>query len=295
MEFFYFAYGLLIRSVFPMPELSSAEGRPEVVVRLGNVNPPLQGSVKEGENFLMTREGVYLFWEHIGKIFVREGRDIIVDPAPEVDGGTIRLFILGPALGITAHQRGGFVLHGSAVTIHGRTVAFLGGEETGKSTLAAAIYAQGHSVVVDDVVVVRLDAGCPVVNPGFPYLKLRPKVANALGDLGQTQQISYPCVKIRAYPVKKGFSARPIPLRRIYLLHNSKGQKIEPLKPQEAFIELIKYSYCPRLLSDGRASLHLLQCATLVNHIPIFRLNRPRSISSLPDVVRMVEKDLAHE
>jgi hypothetical protein len=291
-ELSYLAYGLLIRSAFPLPELMTAEGRQQVVVRPGKLNPLLPGGDKECENFLVTKDGICLFWKKVGKIFVREGREIIVDPAPEVDEGTIRLFILGPALGAVLHQRGRLVLHGSAVTMHGETVAFLGEEETGKSTLAAALYVNGYSVVADDLVALQIENGSSKIFPSAPRLKLSPHVVS-FGDFEKTHQISYPSFEIRSYLVDKKFSPQPLYLKRIYILGESEDQKIERLPPQEALMELIRHSYCARLISDAEAPLHLLQCATLVNRIPIFRLKRPRSISSLPDVVRMVEKDLA--
>ena len=294
MEFSRLVYGLAIRSSLPLIELPVCGGTSDVVVRLDNIRSSDRKPANEGERHKVTSDGVFLFYEGVGTFLVRGGHEIIVDPAQDVDEGIVRLFILGPALGVLLHQRGKFILHGSAVTTNGSAVAFLGEEESGKSTLAAALYTRGHSVVTDDVIVVQIEKDCKMVFPGFSYIKLQPEMANLLGGFLKNQSISYPQLGIKAYCVDKGFPSKPLPLSRIYVLNESEDKKIEVLEPQKALMELIRHSYCARLIANEGAPLHFLQCSTLVNSIPIFRLNRPRSLSALPDVVRMVENDLAH-
>jgi serine kinase of HPr protein (carbohydrate metabolism regulator) len=66
---------------------------------------------------------------------------------------------------VLLQQRGRLVLHASAVTVDLGVVAFMGGPGWGKSTMAAAMYARGHSIVADDVTAVRADKAHPVVHP----------------------------------------------------------------------------------------------------------------------------------
>ena len=294
MKLSYVAYGLVLNSTLALPELPVSEGVGEVTIQLGNICSFARKTTDGERNHKVTSEGIHLFYEGVGKFLVRKGYEIIVNPAPRVEESIVRLSILGPALGVLLHQRGRLILHGSAVVMNGGAVAFLGEEGSGKSTLAAAMYVNGHGIVADDIATLQIENGRSKIFPGTPQLKLSPEIAVFLGDFINTQQILYPNLEIRSYLANKGFPALPLYLRQIYVLGESEEQKIEPLTPQEALMELIRHSYCARLISDAEAPLHLLQCATLVNHIPIFRLNRPRSISSLPDVVRMVEKDLAH-
>ncbi|MEJ7712187.1 MAG: hypothetical protein WKF84_20575 [Pyrinomonadaceae bacterium] len=70
----------------------------------------------------------------------------------------------------------------SAVEIEGSSVAFLGGKGWGKSTLAAYLQAQQHSLLADDVVAIDLElSGTARVLPGFPQLKLWPSAITYLG------------------------------------------------------------------------------------------------------------------
>ena len=51
----------------------------------------------------------------------------------------------------------------------------------GKSFMAAALHAQGHTVIADDVTVVDVDGSVSSVYPGFPVLHLLPDAAKYFG------------------------------------------------------------------------------------------------------------------
>ncbi len=239
-----------------------------------------------------TSEEAYFFWEEVGAFLVRGGREIIVDPAPGVEERVLRLFILGPTLTVLLHQRGWLVLHGSAVAIDGGAVAFLGGSGWGKSTTAAALHARGHAIVADDVTAVRLDTDRPIVSPGFPRLKLWPEAAVTVGDDPRTLPRLHPELEKRARRVTEGFSSASLPLKRIYVLAEGESQRIEPIQPQEALVELVRHSYVSRLRQAAEAPTHFLQCSRVVKTVPVLSLRRPRYLPALPDLARLVEEDL---
>ena len=70
-------------------------------------------------------------------------------------------------------QRDRFVLHGAGVARHGTAFVVLGGSGAGKSTLAVAAAEAGWSLLSDDMVVVRADAGRLEV-AGVPRVVLVP-------------------------------------------------------------------------------------------------------------------------
>lgn len=293
----YVAYGLGIRSDLPLPELVPGEAAADVVVRLGKVDrSPPEATGAEGYSEI-TVEDAYLFWEKVGAFLVRGGREIIVEPAPEVEERVLRLYFLGPILGILLHQRGWLVLHASAVAIDGGAVAFLGGPGWGKSTTAAALHARGHGIVADDVTAVRLDMDHPTVFPGFPQLKLWPEAAiSSFGDDLQSLPRLHPDLEKRARRVARSFPSAPLPLRCIYVLAEDESRWIEPLPPQDALVELVRHSYVARLLQDADSaelSSHFLQCSSVIKTVPIRRLRRPKHLPALSDLARLVEEDLA--
>lgn len=291
----YVAYGLGIRSELPLPELVEGEAVADVVVRLGQVNRRRPQSAAAGTYFWATADECCLFHEEVGTLLVRGGREIIVDPAPAADEDLLRLVVVGAAMGALLHQRGLLVLHASAVAVNGGAVAFLGGPGQGKSTTAAALHARGHDMVADDVVAVDPGGGqSPIVLPAFPRFKLWPEAAVFLGDDPKTLPRLHPRLEKRDRRVTAGFAQTPVPLRRIYVLGEGPALDIEPLRPQEAVVELVRHSLCVKLLPAGGQSRHLLQCASLAKVVPIRRLNRPRCISLLPDLAKLVEEHVAH-
>ena len=224
---------------------------------------------------------------------MRGGREIVVDPVPGVEEALLRLVILGPVLGALLQQRGQLVLHGSAVAIADGAVAFLGDKGWGKSTVAAALYSRGYGIVADDITAVDVSTGCPMVQPGFPQLKIWPDTAVSLGDALETLPQLHSQSEKRARRVDRGFPQAPLPLRAIYVLAQGTTPKLEPLAFGKAFLELVRHSYRTELLGANGASSHFLQCASITKSTRIRYLRIPRSLSILPDVARLVEEDVA--
>lgn len=296
--FCYTAYSLGIHSVLPLPELVGAESTSDVVISLGKVDGLLLEATVVGNFFRANAEDVYLYWEEVGAFLVRSGRQIIVDPVFGVEEQVLRLSLLGPVFAVLLLQREFLVLHASAVVVNGGAVAFLGGAGWGKSTLVASLYKCNYGVLTDDVMAVQVDESTAFVNPSFPQLKLWPEAANYLGDCPETLPRLYPQFEKRARCVTRNFPKVPMPLRRIYILAKGIRHEIEPLTPQEAFLELVGHSYAAhgfsRLLeARGDASLCFQQRVKLANCVPICRLQRQLSLSTLPDLVKLLEEDLA--
>ena len=57
-------------------------------------------------------------------------------------------------------------------------------------------------------------------------------------------------------------------------------------------MELVRHSRPTTLYYNGGAS-HFLQCATLAKECTIYRLIRPRNLSLLPELVKLVEEHVA--
>jgi len=288
----YSAYGLSIRSELPLPELLSGEGA-DVVIRLGAVDRACPPTAIEGEHFWATADEFCFFRREVGSLFVSGGREITVDPAPGADDQLIRLFLLGPALAALLHQRGMLMLHASAVAVDGAAIAFLGQSGSGKSTTARALYDSGCRLVADDVVAVDVRGRSgPIVLPAFPQLKLWPESAAALGDDPLTLPTLHPQLEKRRYGAVRRFSPKPLPLGRVYLLRPGRAQEVAPLGPREALVELVRHSFCARLLPAGGAVRHLRQCSMLASSVPIRRLTRSRSLEALARFTSFVEDEV---
>ena len=198
-------------------------------------------------------------------------------------------------MALLLRQRGFAVLHASGITVNGTAVVFLGQSGWGKSTLAQAFYVRGYSVVSDDVMAVRLDDNGAQVLPSYPSIKLFPNAACFLGCEGSALHKVHSQTEKRVHNVAMGFSKEAQPLKRMYMLAGGERNEIQVLQPQEVFGELVRNSRALTLLRDAESlKTHLRQCTRLAASVPAFRLRRRRDLTALPELVELIEKDLAH-
>ncbi|MFB2895114.1 hypothetical protein ACE1CI_19580 [Aerosakkonemataceae cyanobacterium BLCC-F50] len=289
--FSYTAYGLQIRSTLPIPEFIVSSGEPDVVIRLGQVEC-LPFVIDPDVRFQFREQEACFIYEDVGAFLVQQGREIVIDPAPRVEERVLRLFILGPIIAMLLHQRGLLLLHASAVVVNNSVVAFLGDSGWGKSTTAAALHTLGYGILTDEILAIVSCFEYPIALPAFPQLKLWPEAAIFLGNDPKKLPRVHPQSDKRTCHANRKFPQRPLPLKRIYVLVEGLHQEIEPLQPQNAFIELVRHSYAARFLkATGAASLHLHHCAKLASSVSICSLIRPKSLAALPDLVRLLEKE----
>jgi len=284
----YTAYELGIRSEFPLPGLVAAEqGADDVVIRRRRLDHSEQVAMRSSTYFLGETAGV-------GTFLVRHGKEIIVDAAPGVDESLLGTILLGPIMAVLLRQRGLAVLHASGIAINDGAIAFLGKSGWGKSTLAEAFYARGYGVVTDDVMAIRLDGSHPRVSPGSPSIKLFPDAATFFGcDVRDTRSVHSRTEK-RAHGVPLRSPQGSLPIRRMYVLAAGERNEITPIDPREAFVELARNSRAVVLLTDAVSrAAHFRQCGQLAAQVPIVRLSRRPTLTDLPDLVRLIEADLA--
>lgn len=286
------AYGLRIRSDFPLPELPPAvRGRTQVQVRLGPVRLPRRMKVEEAVavRWISPREA-FADYSGVGRFHARGGREIVVDPEPGADPLGIRRAVEGPVLGLLLQQRGFLLLHASAVLIRGSGVLFLGFSGMGKSSLAALAHARGLRVLCDEIAAVRVGPGVPRIFPGVPRAWLCVDSIRLLGPAPSRRPAfdeKFP------YDLSRGFPTRAFPIRRIYLLASEPRRSVRPMSLPESFEELLRHSYYARFLPMGMRAERLPTYAALARKLPVRRLTRPANLSRLPKLLDLVAADAA--
>lgn len=298
----YRVHGLTIRSELPLPELVPVadgaldDSAADAEVRLASLGGEVADLQARSASVGVTEREARFLWEDAGALVVRDGREILVEPLPGSDPTLVRLGVLGPGMAALLHQRGFLVLHASAVRMGGAIVAFLGMAGAGKSTLAAMLQRRGLPVVADDMAAVRICDGVARVACGSPQLRLWPDSVRALGgDPGALPRCE-PDREKRLYPtvVEQSPEAR-LALDRLYVLADGDAVEIGRLSPAEAFLELVIHSYGAEWMHDISGRADFSTRAEIARRVPVRRLRRPSGLHVLPDVLDLLERDLADD
>jgi hypothetical protein len=308
--------------------------RPDVILRLDAVAdaPRLTSDLPDESCGRVTPDEICMTFRRVGSIAVRAGHEIVIDPVPDLDEALCRLFVLGPALGALLHQRGFLVLHASSVVIDRQCVAFVGEKGQGKSTMAGTLNRRGHPLFADDMVAVALrpipplhfktnpmpaprplGEGAPLpplplgegrgegdhqvrplAYPGFPQLKLWPEAAAQIGADPESLPRLGLAFEKRACAARDRFYADPVELSRVFVLEDGDSESIQPLPPQQAFMNLVRHSYAlPVLEKSGSRKAHFQQAIELARLIPVQALVRRRKLELLAEVAAMVEREIS--
>lgn len=288
----YKAFGLNIHSEIVLPELEVEESsKYDLIIRFGNFNEFSGETVVEGENFRLTEDSIYRFWDDIGKFKITGGNEIIIKPASGVNDVVFRSFILGTVMTSLLYQRGLFVLHASAVNVNGEVIAFLGNKGYGKSSTAMTFYKSGYPLIADDYIAIKPNND-PLVYPGFPSLRLSYK-SRFHGDFSQ-EIVYYKDVEIDKIhvPADSNFSLDKIPLKKLYVLKRGNKFKISEFKPQEALMKLVENTFGISRFKKSDFVDNLRQCSSLLDHVDISLLEVPDSLEELQKVVELIKKDI---
>jgi hypothetical protein len=209
---------------------------------------------------------------------------------------TVRPPLLGVVIGTLLHQRGHFTLHGSAVSIDGKAVAFIGRKGAGKST-AAALQARGHPLVSDDVLTFDIDEESKVqVQPAFPRIKMNPDSAIALGYDLEALPLLGGHLEKRLLEAVDGFTPHPLPLSEVYLLDAGSELVVRRIKGSRAFAVLMSQTYAPRFLGSAASTPeHFNQCRQIACRVPLYQLTRPIDFSQLKYIATFIESQDSEE
>jgi hypothetical protein len=223
---------LKLESDFELPELTAwggpTDSPADVVFRLGAVPPRLDAPDHVAPIFQTKGHSEYLLaLPGTGRILVRNGSHVAIDPEPRADSTDTRAILAGPIQAVLWHQRGLLPLHASSVVVNGLAVALAGPPAAGKSTLAAALSAEGHKILADDVCVVDVGDGADVtVLPGFPRLRLWRDALDRLGIAAKGLQRALSSGEKYFVDPCEGFACEPQKLGAVIVL--SRGASVTP-------------------------------------------------------------------
>jgi len=282
-------------------------GRPSVSVReprawlLQTTLPdgqPWMWAARQKHSFLLRYVGLADFIVNL------TGTEIALAHSEAVSSrDTLGHLLLDQALPMVLGLRGILTLHASAVVTPRGVCAFLGPTGAGKSTLAASFFTAGYPALGDDCLAIKEDDVFYAI-PAYPGLRLWTDSAQALStDWSNAPAVAHYTSKRRILnaPAVGYFPVRLEPLTVIYCLaRDASGNglnglpapAIEPLRPNEAFLQLLSASFMLDITDRSVLTRNLRSIERLVNGVAVRRLRIPNRFSSLPKVREAVLKDL---
>ncbi len=231
-----------------------------------------------------------------------EGADFEIDlarrivtctPLPEVSEDYVRNIFSNQIMPLVWTYEGLPVLHASCVVIDGYAYGFLGPSGRGKSTLAAAFASQGHAFLTDDGMLIESDDKGFQVRPYLPSVRLMPDSKDALfGDEAVAEPDDgewAPKSRIVASP-RLPHADAPAPLKAIYVLENDGAIEttFEPLTVSAGLDALLKNSFLLDSRDKLRIRKHFRAMADLAETFPMVRMDYPRDLTRLSEVVSAI-------
>lgn len=290
----YEAFGLKIESDWELPELREASfASADVEFRRGGVSD----FADLGDARLLVQPGRFVAkLEGVGRFCVRDGREVLVELDERAAEADARLYLLGLCMGALLTQRGVLVLHGSAVKLNGKAVAFLGASGLGKSTLANAFrLLKGCQFITDDLCVVAFpQCGKPHLLPGYGQTKLWPDAMASLGIESEGTRLLGTGLEKRG--VALDVVSREVEIAGIFILEveGARELRVEKLRGSNAVMGLVKETYRSGFLEvSGLQAEHFLQASKLAGDVPIWKLSRRRSELGIERMAEAVEEALA--
>lgn len=218
----------------------------------------------------------------------RDGRTVVAWPVPGVSAGTLEHLHLNQVLPLALSRQGRLVLHASAVEFAGLGVAFTGESGRGKSTLAASLATNGARLLTDDGLQLSWDAGRCWITPSHPSVRLWEDSQSALipREVEHAPAVDY-TVKARFLAGDAlAFCDQLQPLTRVYFLGDGRASSlvIEPARPAEALVELVKNSFLLDIEEHALLTWHFDELTRLAELPIYYRLDYPRRYEDLPSI-----------
>ncbi len=307
----YCFYGVSITSQWPLYPQESGEGGLGKVKLYEGTGSHFAGAAAEAAGRLSSSKWVqyarlqdgadYLHWPDLFEFIISaDGQQIAGRALSETAIEMFRTYLLGQVISLALLKQGIEPLHSTVVVIDGQAIAILGDTGYGKSTLAAALLQSGASLLTDDLLVVRQNGAGWLAYPGPPRMKLFPEAAHTF--LGEqvagipmnpltsklviplaTHQITHLATKLAAIYVLRSPTAKRL------------GDKVTIRKRQQhkACLDLIAGTYNTLVRTPDRLTQQFNLATHLALSIPIKSLSYPRGLARLPEVVAMIQADLA--
>lgn len=281
----YMLCGLKVESDLPFPELTpwqgSNDGPFDIEFRLGRVEQ-LWDPGEKGVKFRASgRDRIVFQIERAGRIEIEGGRRVTFDAFEDTDDDRVRIEFIGTTQSMLWYQRGFLPLHASALLVGDRAVAVGAHSHSGKSVIAAALAKRGCPLVADDMMVLDVSRGSPLVLPGYQKLRLWQDACEQFGLMADTIANAH----FRPGKFVVGTNAAPadvpVPLTDIFILSGQRQDEFvaEPLERVQA----VQYLLAATHMFDAARALNRQEQVffginTVAANVRVWRATAPEGL-----------------
>jgi hypothetical protein len=283
----YWGFGLNILSEIEFPELlPSRFEHHDVTITLGGIPSRVLelSSADTDTEFIISDQEYFLDIKNACKYYVREGSEVFIAPYDNVEGRSVRIYLLATVMAVVLLQRGLMPLHASGIIKDNKLILFTGDSGAGKSTTLAHLVARGYRIFTDDVCVLRVSPQNQEIVEGiasYPMIKLWDDAISKLDN----DSFSSRSFRVKPDADKYGyffydtFIKEPYPIDKIFIL-KAGDQETKPdsrrLTGIEAFRLLEKQAYRNYLITNQfLRELHFKTMSLLSRSAIIYEMSRP--------------------
>jgi len=308
----YRIFDILIESNIPIPELPEVEqGEASISFQLSSNFSPDESQINwyhhwrlpNGEitiSCARIKEDYFLRFPDLADFLIsQKGDQVRCFAVLGVSDESIRHLLVDQVIPrVVAHQ-GWIVLHASAIEVEGRVIAFLGESGWGKSTLATSFYEQGHHLLTDDCLLLKLEAGKIIGMPSYVSSRLWSDSLEAVvSDKSSVHPVAHYSSKKRLiFPDRLKSKLFQLPLTAIFVLappvesNELKEVTVEPLTGAQMIMEFVKHSFHLDVTDRDQISTQFKALGQVSGSaLPIYRLSYPREHALLGKVREVVQK-----
>ena len=216
--------------------------------------------------------------------FLISDTTVICYPAPDCREDTLNHLLLDQVIPRLWAHLGHLVLHASAVQFaNGCVAAFLGDSGWGKSTLVAAVQAQGGRLISDDSISLKVCNGEVHLVPSYVGLRLNPDSIETLNLLERNwKEVSHYSDKKR---LVAGEACSPILLNTLYIMKKPGSASVPStnrLAGADLITTLLKNSFLLDVNDRACAARQIREVGEVLSAIPnVNGLDYPRDYHRL--------------